>query len=135
MKLDVAGFVGMDGRAGNFKSGSLPADGQWHTIIKDLNNCHAYEIMARAGAKGKGRFALMQGIALGVYGKRGSKIKMNRTCYGFFWNHLKLRWIGTTHDYALQIRTNRNYGHHAKIFFKVSQIWNDHVFLEEHYFH
>ncbi|MBB2147955.1 hypothetical protein [Pedobacter gandavensis] len=135
IKLEVAGFVGMQGRAGTFRAGKFPADGQWHTIVKDLNNCHAYEVMARAGAKGKGKFALMQATALGVYGKRGSKIKKTRTCYGFCWNHLNLRWIGTTHNYALQIRTNSNYGHHAQIFFKVSQLWNDHEFLDEGYFH
>lgn len=135
IKLDVDGCVGMHGRVGTFRSGRLPANGEWHTIINGLNNCHAYEVMARAGAKGKGRFALMQATALGVYGKRGSKIKKTRTCYGFFWNHLNLRWIGTTHNYALQIRTNSNYGHHAQIFFKLTQLWNDHEFLEEGYYH
>jgi len=133
LKLDVAGFVGMQGRAGSFRSGKLPADGKWYTIVKDLDNCHAYEIMARTGAKGKGKFALMHAIALGIYGKRGSKIKKTRSCYGLFWNHITLRWIGTTHDYALQIRTNSHYGDGVHINFKVTQLWNDHAFLEEKY--
>ncbi len=133
IKLDVAGFVGMQGRAGNFRSGKVLADGTWHTIVQDLDNCHAYEIMARTGAKGRGMFALMHAIALGVYGKRGSKIKKNRTCYGFFWNHLNLRWVGKTHNYALQIRTNRNYGVGVHIHYKITQLWNDHVFLSDNY--
>lgn len=125
-KLDVKGFVGMEGRIGTYKSGSVWADGRWHSIIKDLDNCQAFEIVARAGAKGKGKFAMMHAIALSTYGRSRSKIRKTRAHYGFFWNKLNLRWKGdSTHKYHLQLRSNCNYGDDARIFYSITKLWGD----------
>ena len=129
-KLEVEGFAGMQGRIGTYKSGSRPADGKWHTILEKLDHCQAFEIMARTGKKGSGRFALMRAVALGVYGPRGSKIKKTQTHYGFFWNKLNLRWTGTTHDYNLEIRSNSNYGEEVNIRYSITRLWDDFLFLD-----
>jgi len=50
-KAEIDGFVGMQGRIGTFKSGSVLADGNWQTIIPNLKNGQAFEIVARAGKK------------------------------------------------------------------------------------
>ncbi len=129
-KMEVNGFVGMQGRIGTYNSGSRPADGKWHTILEKLDHCQAFEIMARAGKKGTGRFALMHAVVLGVYGPRGSKIKKTQTYYGFFWNKLNLRWTGTTHDYRLEIRSNSNYGEDVLIHYTITRLWDDFLFLD-----
>lgn len=129
-KMEVNGFVGMQGRIGTYESGTRPADGQWHTILDELDHCQAFEIMARTGKKGSGRFALLNALAMSVYGPRGGKIKKTHAYYGFFWNKLNLRWVGTTHNYALQLRSNSNYGDGVKIHYTVSRLWDDHLFLD-----
>lgn len=125
-KLDVKGLVGMEGRIGTFKSGTVPADGSWHPIIEGLDNCQAFEIVARTGDKGKGKFAMMHAIALSTYGKSKSKIRKTGAYYGFFWNKLNLRWKGeSTHRYHLQLRSNSNYGPGVRIFYTVTRLWDD----------
>jgi hypothetical protein len=128
--MEVEGFVGMQGRIGTYNSGSRPADGKWHTILENLDHCQAFEIMARTGKKGTGRFALMRAVALGVYGPRGSKIKKTQSYYGFFWNKLNLRWTGTTHEYNLEIRSNSNYGEEVNIHYTITRLWDDFLFLD-----
>jgi hypothetical protein len=133
-KLDVKGFVGMEGRIGTYKSGSVLADGQWHSVIKDLDNCQAFEIVARAGVKGKGKFAMMHAIALSTYGRSRSKIRKTRAHYGFFWNKLNLRWKGdSTHKYHLQLRSNCNYGYDTRIFYSITKLWDDESMLPSGY--
>ena len=129
-KMEVNGFVAMQGRIGTYNSGSRPADGNWHTILEKLDHCQSFEIMARTGKKGTGRFALMHAIALGIYGPRGSKIKKQQTYYGFFWNKLNLRWTGTTHNYNLEIRSNSNYGENVNIHYSITHLWDDFLFLD-----
>ena len=129
-KVEVNGFIGMQGRIGTYNSGSRPADGKWHTILEKLDHCQAFEIMGRTGKKGSGRFALMRAIALGVYGPRGSKIKKTQTNYGFFWNKLNLRWTGTTHEYNLEIRSNSNYGEDVNIHYTITRLWDDFLFFD-----
>ena len=51
-KLEVAGLVGMEGRIGNFSFGEIPANGEWHDVISDLNEYQAFEIVASVGKKG-----------------------------------------------------------------------------------
>src|ERR1700744_1187192 len=47
-KLEVNGFVGMQGRIGTHLKGRIPADGKWHDIVTELDNCNAYEVIARS---------------------------------------------------------------------------------------
>ncbi len=135
-KMDVRGFIGMDGRMGIYKTGDLPADGAWHSVIKNLDNCQAFELMARAGAKGKGKFAIIHAIALSTFGRSRSKIKKTSAHYGFFWNRLSVRWKSEgTHNYHLQLRTRCNYGFNAKIFYSITKLWDDEQMLPEQNFY
>jgi hypothetical protein len=131
-KTEVNGFLGMQGRIGTYQNqtSSKPADGKWPTILEKLDHCQAFEIMARTGKRGSGRFALMHALALSVYGPRGGKIKRSQTYYGFFWNKLNLRWIGTTHNYSLQLRSNSNYGEGVQIYYTITRLWDDYLFLD-----
>jgi hypothetical protein len=129
-KMEVNGFVGMQGRVGTFDSGVRPANGKWHPILEKLDNCQAFEIMARTGKKGSGRLALMHAVALSVYGPPGGKIKKTNAYYGFFWNKLNLRWTGTTHDYNLELRSNSNYGEDVNIYYTITRLWDDYLFTD-----
>jgi hypothetical protein len=161
--MDVNGFVSADGRVGNNITKDLPdpnpvvqpikkdnakpdakpgdiskqwwvkADGQWHAIATKLDNCQAFEVVARAGKKGKGKFAIMHAIAVSVYGPKG-KIRRTNANYGFFWNKIKLRWTGTVHNYNLEIKTSNNYGkdetgRDAYIYYSITRLWDDLQFL------
>jgi hypothetical protein len=136
LKLDVNGFAGSEGRAGTYKADKVPANGVWHTIIPDLDNCHAFEIVARTGKRGSGKFSLMHAIALCTYGHSRSKIRKTNAYFGFFWNKLNLRWkMNSTHNYELQLRSNRNFGNDVDIYFNVTKLWDDELFLPEDYYH
>ena len=139
LRLEVRGFAGMEGRIGTYKNDTnykeAFADGTWYRITPDLNNCHGFEVVARTGKKGSGKFALMHAIALSAYGKRGGKIRKTRAHFGFFWNKLNLRWNGTSKEYWLEIRTNSNYGDKAKIYYSVTKLWADDSFLARGEYH
>lgn len=133
-RLDVNGFVGMQGRMGTFLSGKVPADGQWHTIVDGLDNCNAFEVVARTGKRGTGKFAILHAIALSAFGGSRSKIRKTSAHYGFFWNKLKLRWRGTTHNYSLQLKTGNNYGEDIDIYYHISKLWDDETFVPAEYY-
>ncbi len=142
-KLDVDGFVAMQGRIGTYLtsntdadlSASVKADGKWHTIIDGLQNANAFEIIARTGKKGTGKLAIMHAIAMSVAGKKGGKIHKRNAYFGWFWNKISLRWVGDHKGYSLQIRTNSFYGDDIKIFFTVTQLWDNKLFLREDYYY
>lgn len=129
-KLEVAGLIASQGREGVYKKGKIPADGKWHDVITELNGCQGFEIMAHAGKKEKGKYALMHATALSTYGN--SKARISKTCahYGFWWNRISCRWIGETKNYRLQIKTKSNYGEGAVITFRIAKLWDD-SFLDE----
>ena len=149
-KLEVAGFAGMNGRLGTFKSGKVAADGKWHDIIEGLDNCNAFEIVARTGLKGTGKFAIVHAIAMSTFGGRrswlqrifgGSRNRIRRTSahYGFIWNRLRLRWKGETNKYSLQIKTSNNYGKDAddnavEIYYNITKLWDDEMRLPPKYY-
>jgi len=133
-KTEIDGFVGMQGRIGTFKSGSVAADGDWKPIIIGLEYGQAFEIVARTGKKGKGKFAIMQATALSVFGPKGGKIKRTNAYYGFFWNKLNLRWRGNSKQYSLEIRSNSNYGEGVDIFYTITRLWDDTLFLPKDYY-
>lgn len=136
--LDVNGFVGMVGRVGTYKpQGQVEqaiADGKWHTIIPKLDNCNGFEIIARVGIIGTGKFAMMHAVALATFGRSKGRIRKTSSHYGFFWNKLTLRWKAIdTHNYALQIKTRSNYGNNAVISYKITKLWDDEAFNEKTY--
>lgn len=135
-KLKVNGFVGLQGRVGTYAQGQVPSDGSWHSIIEGLDNCQAFEIIARTGKKGFGKFAILHAHALSAFGKSSNRIRKVSAHYGSFWNKIGIRWKSKgTHDYSLQLRTNRNYGKDVYIHYKVSKLWDDEMFLPEAYYY
>jgi len=138
-KVDIDGFVGMKGRIGTYKSGQVKADGIWHPIISDLKNGQAFEIVARTGKTGKdpAKFAIMHAIALSVFGRKGGKIRKTNAHYGFCWNKLNLRWTDDPQKktYSLELKTNSNYGDGVMIYYTVTRLWDDELFLSGEYYY
>jgi hypothetical protein len=130
-KLEVKGLVAMEGRVGIHKMSEVPADGNWHAIIEDLEGMKAYEIFAHAvGKKGRGRYAMTHAVALGMYGK--GTIETVKASYGWFFQKIKFRWRGTIDRYVLEMKTAGNYGFvddenktPAVIRFYVAKLWDN----------
>ena len=135
LKLDVKGLLGMSGRVGTYRMGTIPAGGKWHKVVTGLDNCQAFEVMARTGRKGTGKFSIMHAIAVSAFGRSRGKIRMTRSWFGFFWNRLNLRWTGTTHDFSLEMKTNRNYGTGVEIYYNIGKLWDEEAFLPEEYYY
>ena len=134
-KVDINGFTGMQGRLGTFKAGTVPADGKWHPILESLDNCQAFEVMARTGKKGAGRMAILHATALSAYGGAHNRVSQRCAHYGFFWNKLKVRWKGGTHNYALQLRSKSNYGEGVEIFYNITRLWCDELIMPDEYYY
>ena len=135
-RIDVKGFAAMTGRTGTFRQGKVPADGKWHTIVQNLDNCQAFEVVARTGKKSFGRFAILHAVALSAYGNSRSRIKKTSAHYGYFWNRIRIRWMSHhTHDYHLQIKTGSNYGENIDIYYSVGKLWDDELFLPDEYYY
>lgn len=132
-KLDVNGFTASKGRTGTYnEKKEIPANGEWHDITPELDNCQVFEIVARAGIKHSGKFSIMHATALSAFGKSRSKIRKTRAYYGSFWsfwNKLNLRWYGTTHSYKLQMRSDSNFGPGAMIYYTICELWDDELFV------
>lgn len=130
-KLEVDGLIASHGRVGVYRKGQIPADGKWHDVLTNLSGTQGFEIVAHAGRKQKGRYALLHATALSTFGN--SKPKISKTCayYGFWWNKINCRWRGDTFDFRLQMRTGSNYGGESKITYRISKLWDD-DFLNEH---
>lgn len=124
-KLHVEGMIGSKGRVGTFASGTVPADGKWHNVLEDLSGCQAFEIVARVGQPGKGRYALLHATAASTFGRSKSRITRMQAHYGWWWNKLKVRWSGTTFSYGFQLRSVRNYGKDITIHYHITKIWGD----------
>lgn len=135
LKLDVEGFTGLQGRVGTY-CGTVPADGTWHDIVERLDNCSAFEVMARTGKEGGSKFAIMHATAVSAFGTgKGRKIRKTGSHIGFFWNKLNLRFRGSSHNYSLQLRTNANYGTGVDIHYRITKLWEDEKFMPKEYYY
>ena len=138
--LDVAGAVRSRGRQGAFgrtHATPLRADGTWQDLTDDLEGCQAFEVMAGAGLRGKGRFGMVHAIAVNTYNptlglfdflnrKRG--IRCTHGYYSRRCDKLELRWTGTSGrnaTYRLQIRTGCDFGPDVQIQAQLTQLWFD----------
>lgn len=119
-KLDVDGMVGMKGRVGYHAFSEVPANGQWHDILTDLNEYQAFEVMATAGTKGA--HAILHAIAVCTYGKSKGGITQTSGYFGRSRNKLELRWTGSYFSYQLQIRSRRNYGEGVLIRYNIAKL-------------
>lgn len=125
--LEVNGIMTSKGRAGIYNAQSeIAADGQWYTIIDGLNHCNTFEITARVGVHKTGKHALLHAIAMSAYGNSHSKIKATHARFSF-WRpiKIKLRWVGSTYNYSLQMRSSRDLGAGVNIKYYITQLWND----------
>ncbi|WP_340065861.1 hypothetical protein [Ascidiimonas aurantiaca] len=125
--LEVNGILGASSRVGTYKMDTIPADGQWHDIVTNLDGCNAFEIVAQVGKEKKGKYALLQANALSTFGRSRSKIRTVQAHYGWWWNKLSLRWRGSTFNYSLQLRTRSNYGADEHIKFYVTKLWDNDI--------
>lgn len=123
--LDVAGIVAMTGRQGTYKTGTIPANGEWHVILNGLNGCHIFEIVAGVGKKKTGKYALVYAKAISTYGKSKSKIDIAQAIYGIRKNRLQFRWTGDTYNYNLEMRTRTDYEGEFMAQYHISQLWFD----------
>lgn len=122
-KLTIHGNISLHGRRGTYASGEVPGDGNWHTIIPTLSACHAFEVIAKVSKKGRGMHAMTHAIAIATFGNGSNKICKTRAYYGSFRNKLDMRWHGDTFNYALQIKTQRDYGEESMIKYYVTNLW------------
>lgn len=134
--LDVAGVVAAEGRIGANPSGqqTVPANGEWHNIAGPFNGCQALEVMAGAGNKGTGKYALLKATALNTFNPRGwifnflnlkKRINVQQAYYLGRSTRLKLRWVGEGTEYFLQIRSNTSYGDGIHIRYYITKLWFD----------
>ena len=112
-KLEVEGTVAAQARVGTYNNTSeVPADGEWHIILDDLEACHAFEIVAKAeGVKKRGKYAISHAIAVSTHGNMGSSIRITQAYYGWVWHRIKFRWRKAAHGrYRLETKTVGHYG-------------------------
>ena len=108
--LDVNGTITSSSRRGSFAAGQIPADGNWYVIVPKLSDCHAFEVVAKASAKGRGMHSMIHAIAISTFGNSNSKVQTVNAYFGSMLNKIDLRWRGDTFNYNLQMRTRRNFG-------------------------
>ncbi len=138
--LDVQGMIKSEGRIGSVLpiENEVLADGEWHDITEDLRGCQAFEVMAGAGKKETGQYALMHAIAMNTFNPTGfffnflnrkKKIKYHHAYFRSMGQKLKLRWIEIKgppeHIYRLQIRSNSSYGQGIRIVYHLTNLWDD----------
>ena len=135
-RLDVDGVARMRGRIGfPGAEATVPADGKWHDISGPLTGCHGFEVMAGAGGEpGRGRYALVHAVALNAYNPRNPvlnwlfarrSIKSQTAVFGSYADRLRLRWMGSTRSYKLQLRSNSNFGAGVGIRYYLTRLWFD----------
>lgn len=123
--LEVNGVVASKMRIGTFVQGTVPADGNWHKIIQNLDGINAFEIIAHAsGASNSGYYSISRAVALSAFGGRLSRNKIRDfqkanwdTLLGrlfFSKKTIKFRWSGQLHSYNLEIKTSGNWGINAE---------------------
>jgi hypothetical protein len=134
--LDVNGVIRVKGRIGapSASTPTVPADGSWHTITEPLKGCQAFEVMAGAGRKKSGKYALMHAIAINVFNPRGllfnlfnlkKRIRYTQSYYYSLGDKLKLPWYQDGPNYYLQLRSNTDYGEGVRIVYYLTRLWFD----------
>ena len=130
-ELDVNGVMVADGRIGRAgkKGNEVRADGQWHPVIRNLDGCHAYEIMAGVGKRHSGRYALLHAYALSTFNSKKGNITSHQAYYSSRCDQIDLRWIGEPHNYSLEMRTRcsleSNVSDKVYIRYYITQLWFD----------
>ena len=111
--LDISGSVASVKRIGTYNEvTAVPADGEWHILIDDLEGCHAFELVAKAqGVQKRGKYAITHAIAVSTHGNLASNIRNTQAYYGWIWHRIKFRWKKTNNGlYRLELKTVGHYG-------------------------
>ncbi|WP_452223630.1 hypothetical protein [Lacinutrix chionoecetis] len=118
------GSVNISSKIGTHAEGVTKADGEWHTLLDNLEGCNMFEVVAMAHSeRGEGKYASIHAIASNAYAGKKGRIHCNRNFYGWkFWNRISLRWVGNEFNYKLQIKTHSNYGSNGKIEFNIMKL-------------
>lgn len=133
-QLDVNGVVTSTGRLGAYQQGFVPADGKWHRITDALYGCQAFEVIAGAGKKKTGMYALMHAFAVNTFNPKGlffnflnlkKRIRYHQAYYRSLSNKLKLRWVGENRSYYLELKSNGDYGKGIRIKYSITNLWFD----------
>lgn len=114
--LDVEGTISSVGRIGKKGEKYALADGDWHTIRSNLSGCCAFEIMAGAGKKLSGNYAIMHAFALNAFNSKG-EITYHQSHHSSKCNRIELQWAptktpmsdGANGEYDLEIRVGCSY--------------------------
>lgn len=125
--LEVDGILGVNSRVGTYKLATVPADGKWHDVITNLDGCVAFEVIAQVGKEKAGKYALLHAHAISTFGKSHHRIRKTQAHYGWFWNKIAIRFIGTTYNYRLQLKTCSDYGNFQKIHFHIARLWDNNI--------
>lgn len=131
-ELDVEGTIASDGRTGRKGQKAIPADGEWHDVTDPLIGCQAFEVMAGAGLKGSGQYAIMHAFALNAFNSK-SHITYHQAHFDTKCNRLELRWqavkkgkagLKRDEEYTLQIRVGCCYKD-VRINYYITNLWSD----------
>ena len=112
-KLEVNGTVASKTKIGVFNEvNQVAADGEWHIVLDELDDCQAFEIVAKAqGVKHRGKYAISHAIAVSTHGNVSSNIRVTQAFYGWIWHRIKFRWQKSQNGfYRLEIKTVGHYG-------------------------
>lgn len=122
-RLDVRGNSQSYGRRGTFRKGKVLGNGEWHTIIDNLSDCHAFEIIAKINKPGKGMHSIVHAIAVSAFNGKCSEIKETVAYYANSKDKIEFKWGGNDFNYNLNMRTKRNYGENFFIEYYVTNLW------------
>ena len=126
--FDVDGVFGAKSRIGTYKMATVPADGNWHTVLDNLDGINGYEVVAQVGKDKMGKHALLHATALSTFGQLKNRIRRTQSSYGWWWwNRLAIRWRGDTQNYRLELKTRSNYGRDIQIKYYITQLWGNDI--------
>ena len=126
--FDVNGILGTKSRVGTFQLATVPADGKWHAILKNLDGVNGFEVIAQVSRDKAGKHALLHATALSTFGQFKNRIRRTQASYGWWWwNRLAIRWVGNQNNYRLELKTRSDYGNDIQIKYHITQLWGNDV--------
>jgi len=126
--FEVNGILGVKSRVGTYKLSTVPADGKWRPILKNLSGVNGYEVVAQASLEHSGKHALLHATALSTFGQFKNRIRRTQSWWGlFWWNRLAIRWRGSQDNYRLEIKTRSSYGKDVQIKYHITQLWGNEI--------
>ena len=122
-KLDVNGDICCKGRKGTYCFGKTHADGEWHTIITGLKDCHIFEIVAKINKYKKGVHSIIYAIAANAFNGSRKDIDKITAYYNSYRDQIDLRWSGSEYNYNLEIRTRKDQHNDCEIEYSVCKLY------------